>query len=161
MNNITKALAYLLVLFLLLTGAGFMYHKQMEKANPTPTPTPDVTPTPEENPNPEGTVEDNGFKDQALEIYNAALQKYVNDPAVAGTEVVYCNVDGCTNNVDSTFEGYSFNVAVNNNNITKFYVTNGEYQFVYVGDNLDMTTIAGKKISEIDPAEVITITPSM
>ncbi len=149
--NITKGLAYLLVIFLLLTGAGFMYHKQMEKETPTPT-TPDVQPV----------SNDSTFVVQAQSIFQAAQQTWQADTQEEQVEKVYCNVEGCAKGVNGSFDYYYY-VAINNTgNIVKFYVTNAEYQYGYVGEGLFIDAIANPtKISDVDPSQVISISSNM
>ena len=163
MNNVTKALAYLLVMSLLLTAGGFYYHKTAEKNNVTPTPsnnTPtDVTPS--ENPTPvEGN---NDFVVQAQTIFQQAQQQWTADSQTEKIQRVYCNVDGCAAGVAGTYDGYQYNITVNETgNVIKYYVTNGEYQFSYTGDGLFIEQITNvAKISDIDPSQIITITAEM
>ena len=160
MNNVSKALAYLLVIFLLLTGAGFMYHKQIEKATPTPTPV-DNTPTPEPVDN-TPVSEDYAFVVQAQAIYQSAQTQWQSDSANGQTEFTYCSVAGCASGVNGGFAGYNYYITVSNGNIIKYYVTNGVYQFRYVGDGLFIENIANPvKVSDVVESDVITIEPNM
>ena len=150
MNNVTKALAYLLVMSLLLAGGGFYYHTQEAKQTPTPTPTPQVDPSAE-------------FIDQIKLIYQTAQQQAISESSTEAGDKTYCNVDGCEKNLNSQFVGYSFNIQINSSgNITKYFVTNGTYQFTYVGDGLAIDNINNvTRIADINQEQVITITPGM
>ena len=159
-SNITKALAYLFVMFLLLAVGGFYYHKTAEKVTPTPTPV-DNNPTPvDENPVP---TADNDFIVQAQTIFQGAQQQWMNDSVNTTEPITYCDVEGCAAGVNGIPEIYKYYVGFNQSgNIIKFYVTNGEYQYVYVGDGLFIENITNpSRISDIDPSEVITITANM
>ena len=157
MNNITKGLAYLLVMCLLLTAGGFYYHKT---ATPETTPTPTPTPTPE--PTPSVVVTEEEFIAQSTSIYNYALQQFQNDSSLGGLETSYCNVEGCINTLSQSFEGYNYSITISAGKVLKYYITNGVYQYFYVGDELKTEMISNPgKISELDPSEVITITSNM
>lgn len=162
MKNITKALAYLFIMSLLLAIGGFIYHKQETPApvdNNTPAPVDNTTPS--ENTDVTPVVQgDSEFISKANEVFNAANQTFQAE--TEKTDKKYCNVDGCPAGLNGAFDGYRYFVAVNaTGNIVKFYLTNDNYQFGYTGEGLFIEGITATKISDIDPGQVINIKSEM
>ncbi|MBP5684304.1 MAG: hypothetical protein J6X02_03510 [Bacilli bacterium] len=151
MNNITKSLAYLLIMSLILTAGGYYYHLSEDKDNNSSN-----TPTTIVN-------EEEEFTSNVKLLYNKVQTQWISDSMLSEDDLTYCNVDGCIKGVDEVPSGYLYNATVNKAGLfVKFFVTNGVYQFTYIGEGLkqeDITTAS--KISDIDPNEVVTILPSM
>jgi len=165
MKNVTKALAYLFIMSSLLAVGGFIYHKQLTPApvdNNTPAPVDNNT-NPDANTNPDVTptpADDSEFISKANEVFNVTNQTFQAE--TEKTEKKYCNVDGCPAGLNGAFDGYRYYVVVNaTGNITKFYLTNDNYQFGYTGEGLFIEGISATKISDIDPGQVINITSEM
>ena len=155
MNNITKALAYLFVIFFLLAVGGYTFSKQQ-------TPNTEVKEEKQVE-NPPVVDYEAIFVSDIKNIYNQAQKTWLNDTMTETGDIVYCNVEGCERSIESVPANYSYYILINpNGSIAKYYVVDGTYQFAYTGNELLLENITnGRKISELYPNEVITVMPNM
>ena len=92
----------------------------------------------------EFTVEEKEFIEGAKEIYKAAQTQFVTDSIIESMEREYTSLEG-------TPEGYTFLVNLSDvGKITRYYVTNGTYQFVYEGTDLNLTDITAVTVSSLN-----------
>ena len=155
-NLIVIFLSCLLVIFIVLSCVGIM---QNGKTNYTPNNNNKNTQMPEKNTNQAAL---DLFTIDARSIVTKAEEQWIIESRDTVSERTYskCN-NGCDNNLAySTNSDYYIEFA-RNGNILKYYITNGEYQFKYVGENLSIEEVKPVAINDVSDKDVIVITSNM
>ncbi len=160
-NPIIIILSCLVIVFVVLSCVGIL---QKGKTNDTPNNNQDQNQS-TQIPDGEEDISQAAldlFTIDAQGIVTAAQKQWIMDSRDTASERIYSKCsNGCDNTLDySTNSDYYIEFA-RDGNILKYYITNGEYQFKYVGDNLTIEEVNPVAINEVSDEDVIVITPNM